>query len=667
MDKFISITWWRGIFQKFGQAFGWGCAVVFAVPLAMVGINQWSGRNSQNAAVAANQDSVLMNVNGDSVSMADYYMAAGGSQTGSPGSEFATHAGSAISQLAQMAVVGQEAKREGVKASDAEIDKQIQDQKVQRLGKNATDAEFENLIYQATHLSMADYRERLAKGMLGVALVDAAKKKLVVTEEEARNQSGDVRLNLVLIPSVPATATPGMPKDPKALPDAEAQKKAEALLAEAKSGKTDIVAIAKANSADVGTSKKGGDTDFKPEYKSPYEGMQIPESMTESIGIFGYGPGFDNAVHKAKQGEFTEVVKVTGFQNGYVFAKVANRRNTLPKDFAPQKVVDQLKEKRAAKAVTKKIDDLTQAAKIVFPADRVEQKAYYDYFLIQKMQGNGFGAPTSTPEQIKAQRALADSEIAAVYKADPNNTNAAILVLESIQQKLSDRLTPATEQTQLRERLLPLYQSIIKTSEGKNYIYRFGLADVLRDKKQFKEAYTNYHKIGHSLDLDTPTELQAMKDTVATRQKLAMALKSVASPEAPTADAEATDQLMKVAALNGQIANLEQQQKAEQRLQEEAMKKRQEELKKNPLKPAPGANTMTPGTSGQTIDLSPGSSGSVLVPPSGSKPAGAPTTPPAGAPAPNSKPATAPTTPATGAPAPNSTPTTPPPTGGTGR
>jgi len=663
MDKIISITWWRGIFQKFGQAFGWGCAVVFAVPLAMVGINQMSGRN-QNAAAAANQDTVLMTVNGDSVSMADYYMLVGGSQTGSPGEEYAAHAGSAISQLAQTAVVAQEAKREGVKANDAEIDKQIQDQKLQLLGKNGTDAEFENQVYQRTHMSMAEYREQLAKRLLGVALVDAAKKKMVVTEDEARNQSGDVRLNIVLISSVPATPAPGMPKDLKALPDAEAQKKAEALLAEAKSGKTDITAIAKANSADVSTSKKGGDTDFKPEYKSPYAGMNMPESMTESIGIFGYGPAFDEAVHKTKKGDFTDVVKVTGFQNGYIFAKVADRRNNLPKDFAPQKVVDQLKETRATKEVTKKIDELTQAAKIVFPADRAEQKAYYDYFLVQKMQGSGFGAPSSTPEKIKAQKALADSEMEAVYKKDPNNTNAAILVLESVQQKLNDRTTPAAEQTQLRERLLPLYQSIIKTSEGKDYAYRFGLADALRDKKQFKAAYENYHKIAHFLDLDTPTELQTMKDAVSIRQKLTMALNSVSSPEAPTADAEARDQTTKIAALNGQINTLEQQQKAEQKLQEEAMKKRQEELKKNPPKPVSGANPTTPGNAGQPVNLSPGSSGSVTVPATGSKPGA---TPPAGTPAPNSKPAASPTTSPTGASTPSSKPTTPPASGGTGR
>ncbi|MCW3053549.1 MAG: hypothetical protein JWN14_2719, partial [Chthonomonadales bacterium] len=204
-------------------------------------------------------------------------------------------------------------------------------------------------------------------------------------------------------------------------------------------------------------------------------------------------------------------------------------------------------------------------------------------------------------------------------------------------------------------------------SEGKGYEYRFGLAEALRDKKQFKEAYENYKKIAHSLDLDTPTELQTMKEAVTTHQKVAMGLKSVASPEAPTADSEATDQLTKVAALNGQIANLEQQQKAEQKLQEEAMKKRQEDLKKNPPKPVTGSNLTTPGSGGQPLNLSPGSSGSVTVPPSGSKPATAPTTPPAGAPAPNSKPATAPTTPPAGAPAPSGKPTTPPTSGGTGR
>jgi hypothetical protein len=641
IGKIISITWWRQVFQKTGKAFGWGCAAVFAVPLAMVGINNWNGRGNQNTG-AMSKDAQLMTVNGDPVSMGDYYAVASSSQMGAPGEDYANQAGHIVKELVQQDVIAQEATREGVKASDADIDKSIQDLKVQRLGKNATDADLENLLYQARHISLADYRAQLAKGMLAPALVDAQKKKTVVTEEEARNQSADVRLNVVLIPTVPTTPLPGMPSDPRAQPDAAAQKKAEALLAEVKSGTAAIAKIAIANSSDY-TNKKGGDTGFLPEYKS--------SGMPDSLGVLGFGKDFDTAVHAVKAGGFTGVVKATGFRSGYLFAKVAERRNNLPKDFAPAKVVDQLKQQRAQEVVIKKVEDLTKTAKIVFPSDRIEQKAYYDYFLLSEMdQGSAFGSPsTATPEQRNAQKALVDSEIQAVYKKDPTNTTAAILVLDAVKLKMSDPKLPLTEQTQLREQLLPLYQNIIKATEGTDYAYRFGLADALRDKKQFAEAYKNYHSIGRSLDYDTPTELKSMQDAVRIRQRLAMALKSVASPEAPLADAEATAQAIKVQELNGQIAQLQfkqqLEQKQQQQLQQEMQKKQAEQLKSQTPKAGGGASVATPEGFGKSLNIAPGAGKSVTVPASGAQPTAAPKTPPAGALAPTKA---APTTPPAG-------------------
>ncbi len=656
IGKIISITWWREVFQKTGRVFGIGCALVFAVPLALVGINNWSGRGNQNGG-AVGRDTQLMTVNGDPVSMGDYYAATSGKQMGTPGEEYARQAGYIVKGLIQQEVVVQEAKREGVKASDAEIDKSIQDLKVQRLGKNATDADLENLLYSARHMTIADYREQLAKGMLGSALVDSEKKKTVVTEEEARNQSADVRLNVVLIPTVPMTPMPGMPTDPRTLSDAAAQKKAELLLAEAKSGKTPIAVLAKANSSDY-TAKQGGDTDFMPEYKS----AGLPASM----GVLGFGKDFDTAIHAAKEGEYTGVVKATGFRTGYAFAKIAARRNNLPKDFVAQKVVDQLKQQRAQEAVIKKVEDLTKAAKIVFPSDRIEQKAYYDQYLLSEMdQGSAFGNPsTATPEERNKQKALADSEIEAVYKKDPTNTTAAILVLDAVELKMRDPKTPPAEQTALRARLLPLYQSIIKATEGEAYVYRFGLGDALRDNKQYAEAYKNYHMVGRLIDTDIPTEMKSMQDAVKVRQRLMMALKSVASPEAPSAEAEAAAQETKILALNGQIAQLQLKQKEEQRIADEARKKALEKAKTQKPPVGGGAISTTPDGFGKTLNLAPGSSGSITAPPSGSAPSSAVPPPSGGTPAPSGKPSTVPSP---GAPASSGKSTSPPPAGGTSR
>jgi hypothetical protein len=648
IGKLLSITWWREIFQKTGKAFGWGCAVVFGLPLVIgFGWNQFSGRNTDSGAAVA-RDAQLMTVNGDPVSMGDYYASAQSAQNGAPGEAFAQKSGMIIDNLVQMVVITQEAKRAGVKASDADIDKAIQDFKVREVGPKATTADLENYIYQSRHMSMADFREQVAKSFLGKALLDDAKKKTVVTEEEARNQTAAVRLNVVLIPIAPTVAVPAVQRDPRALSEEAAKQKAEALLAEVKSGKADIAAIAKANSSDR-NAPRGGDTDFAPEYDN--QGMMARMGM----GSLGFGKEFDEAVHKAKAGEYVGVVKVTGFQPGYAFAKIAARRNDVPKDFAPQKVVDQLKEQRAGEGLLKKINDLEKVAKIEFPADRIEQKAYYDYYLVSKLNkekfasfSNPIGAPSD--DQIAKQKALAAAEIETVYKKDPTNTTAAVLILSSVQAKLKDPKTPPAEQAQLRTQLLPLYQSVIKASEGDNFEYRFGLGDALRDNKKFAEAYKNYHMVGHLMDNDSPTDLKAMQDAKQIRQRLEIALKTVASPEAPVADAEANAQEPKIQALDAGI--LQQQMKAaqERQAQEEQRKKEAELLKsKKPPTTGAGVGGSAPKGFGQSLDLGPGTSRSVTVPPADAAPKSAP----------------APKAPTTSVP--SAKPTIPPPAGGPGR
>ena len=644
IENIISITWWRGVFQKTGRVFGWGCALVFGIPLVIgFGWNQFSGRNTQNTGAAA-RDAQLMTVNGEPVSMGEYYGMTQRAQMGTPGEEFARNSGEAIYKLVGQVVLLQEAKRAGVKPSDAEVDKAIADFKLAQVGKNATDADLENYLYQSHHITMAEFREQVSKSYLGKALFDDLTKKTVVTEEEARNQSAEVRLVTVLIPTAPV---PGARPDPRALPDADAKKKAEALLAEAKSGKATIAAIARANSSDF-TAKNSGDTDFMPEYRSP--SSQMPASM----GVMGFGKDFDEAVHKAKTGEYTDVIKASGFRSGYVFARVTDRRNNLPKDFVAKKAVDQLKEQRANEVLVKRRDEETKTAKVEFPADRLEQKAYYDFFLLSKMEqdrmmafNNPAGAPT--PDQVNKQKAIADSEIEAVYKKDPANTTAAVLILDAVKLKMGSPQTPPAEQTQLRERLLPLYQSVIKATEGDNYSYRFGLGDTLRDNKKFAEAYKNYHMVGRLLDTDIPTELKAMQDAKQVRERLAKALKSVASPEAPTADAEANAQMLKVMELNNGIAQAQAKAEEERRRQADEQKKQDDLLKlKAPPKPG-GAGANTPAGFGKSLDLGSGSGQKTPAPSAAIPPKTLP----------------APTTPA--APAPGSRAVPPPPIGGPGR
>ncbi len=635
IGNLVSITWWRNLFQKTGRGFGWGCAVIFGLPLVIgFGWNQFSGRNAQNTGAAV-RDALLMKVNGEPVTMGDFYAISQRAQMGTPGESFARTSGSIIYNLVQQTVLTQDAKKAGVKASDADIDKALQDFKLQKVGPKATDADLENYLFEAQHLSVAEFREQIAKSYIGKALLDDTKKKTVVTEEEARNQSAEVRLTTVLI----AIASPTRP-DPKAFPDADAKKKTEDLLDQVKAGKLDITAAAKASSSDF-NARQGGDTNFLPEYKSQFQSMGLPASMADKMGNIGYGKEFDEAVHKAKPGDYIGVFKSSGFQPGYLFAKLVDRRNNLPKDFAPQKAVDALKAERAQQALIKRIEDETKAANVAFDPERIEQKTYYDYFLFAKaeqdraMAAGDPTAATTSEDALNKQKDAVFAEVEALYKKDSNNTTAAILILDSLKVKMMDPKTPPAEQAKARERLLPLYQTIIKTSEGDQYAYRFGLAETLRDKKQFAEAYKNYHMVSRLLNSDTPTDMKSMQDAKSVRERLVLGLKSVASPEAPTAEAEAVQEQAKIQELDNNILMAKIKEAEDKKRQDEERKKQLEQMKSQAHPPAGGITPgpTTPEGFGKSLDLGPGSKKSITLPagkategtPAGSKsPAGAP-------------------------------------------
>ncbi|HLK58238.1 MAG TPA: SurA N-terminal domain-containing protein, partial [Chthonomonadaceae bacterium] len=531
--NFLSISWWRNISQKMGRSVGWGCLVIFGVPL-VIGFSWWGSNQNRGAnATQANDSGDVLTVNGEPVTQKEFLFAESHGQMPQPGISYARAQGQIIYLLIMQRLIAQKAKALQSLPPDADVDREVAQQRESILGAKATESDWENYLDQR-HLTPEEFRQQIQIGLMGKALEDRYQKQEKVTSDEAKNQSSEVELNLVMIPIL----NPSFPTNPKAkpqpLPDADAKKKAEDLLAQVRAG-SDIVKIAKENSGD-GNAQKGGDTGWVKEYgDSP---------------LSYYGKEFQDSAHQAQKGQFTPVVKVAGFQPGYVFARVTDRRNNLPKDFDEKKVIEQLQTQRSQEKLSKELDASYKAAKIQFGKGQEDKKAYYDYFRssllqmqqMQAMMGQSTGDEPSAQE-VSAQKALADTELEGVYQrhakdGSSDGATAAIMIAQDLQQKLGVA-TPA-DQPQIRDRLITLYETALKTTEDRKM--RFDLANLYREKKDFDNAEAQLNKIASQLREFPPFDLASMQDAMSAHAQLVTAYKQLDTPIAPRPSAAAAAQ-----------------------------------------------------------------------------------------------------------------------------
>lgn len=526
LEKWLSIEWWRGMFTRHGQKFGWFLVVLFGIPLVIgFGWSQYNGGGRSGANGGATE--VIALVNGQPITRAEYASLAGRENSTQPGEQFAQTQGQILNQLIEQAVIEQEAKRQGITASDADVDREIQQIRDRVLPKGASDSDWSSYVEETRGMSADEFRAMVASQLVGPALLQKYKSDQTVTDQDVKNSTAEVKLDVVLVPALAASPPmPNRPGAPSPLPDALAQKKADSLLAQAKGG-GNIAAIARANSADF-TARQGGDTGWRPEYKS-----QMPGGSP--MGVLGYGKDFDDAVHAVSTGSYTPVVKASGFQKGYVFAKVAARRNTPPKDFNAKSVQDQMRTERAEK----QLSDLLQAdvKKATIDFKNADMKAYYDYAKAQQTEqqkmmaqfGQGDAATAPTQAEVDKQQALADSEIAAMQKRNPDDATAAILDAENVKRQMNAASTSPSEREKLRGQVIALYEDALKTTEDKNI--RFELADLYRDEKKPDQADKQYAMVARLLNADQPYDLQTMQDDRSSAERLLAGFNSIDKPQ----------------------------------------------------------------------------------------------------------------------------------------
>lgn len=548
MSTPISIVWWRKIFVRYGQVI----AVLMMITLVIgFGWNQFgSGRNNNVNSTAASPDKVVMKVNGLPVTQADYTQVVGRLRDAVPGQKYAAARGQAIDQLVLATLIKQMANQRNVKPAAAEIDKAV-DQLKEQVGKNATDADVESFLQQRAGLTLAEYRDRLATspGMLAPALLESYKAQQKVDDVELQNQNRQVKLDVVLIPTgKPMFAPPQKGQVP--LTDAQARARADALLAQARKG-SDIAALARANSADF-SAKQGGLTEFRPEYRDTggMAGMDM--------GSLGFGAAFDEAVHKAEPGKFTEVVKAGGFQTGYVFAKVMERKEDKPKDYDPRKAAEALKMQRAQKKVQDDLEARRKSAKVEMIDPDV--KVYYDYANLmkipQEIQMAQFNHTPNPPTQADFQKKQAevDTELEALLKRHPDDATAALLVADAIKtrKQYAPGTTPAQREA-YRDQMISLYLTALKSTEDRDV--RFQLADLYAAKKDYPKAIEQYQKIAKYLKWSGESDSHGLMDQQQTYQRLQSGYTAAGQPqEADKMRQAATDLQPKIAMAQAQEA-----------------------------------------------------------------------------------------------------------------
>ena len=365
-------------------------------------------------------------------------------------------------------------------------------------------------------------RETAAKELIPLALVNNLKAEEKVTEVEARNQSAQAHLILVNVPYQDTLAPPSPAQKIKPLTEAQAKQKADALFAKMKAG-TDISVVAASNTDDPQGAKMKGDAGTMDEYPK-----NTPGQFSMSLSLL-YGGDFADAIHKLTPGQTTEVVKLSGIQHGYGFAKLVERKMNTPKGFDPKKAIADLTEQQAIAKLGKLIKTLVKSAKIDFTDP--DKKAYYDYAKLESAQQDAMqdmmnGTPSTPPSktETEAQQAVVNKEFDDMLKRHPDDTTAAIIVAENLKKHL---IEPGVS-----DRLLAINETIVKSTD--DYDKHFELADMYRERKQYDKAKTHLDRVAKLLSYNTPYTLEDMKNADALHHKLETQYRSINQ----TADAD---------------------------------------------------------------------------------------------------------------------------------
>jgi hypothetical protein len=546
MPDLLSLSTWRNMYSRAGRGCGWIIAIVFGIPMALTfGMNQF--RQFSGHGGAGNED-IVAKVNGEPISSSQFHtalQAVDRRDSGTAGEPQALAQGNVLIALVQRQEEKEIADQLKVHVSDAEIDQKLEEIKQKVLSSNT---DWNDFLAQR-QLSESDFRDDLAIDLVPEALERYFENRVTITDAQAQAQYDEVKLDIVTIPAVNPNPVFGRPTT-GALPDADASKRADNLLAKVKAG-ADIQAIARANSSDP-SAKSGGLLDWQP----------VNPQMRSQLAM--YGKAFMDAVAATPKDQLTGVIKLGAFSPGYAFAKVVDRRQELPKDFNLRNEIRKLQAQKAGEMLQARVTELDAKARIEVTDPDI--RAYYDLTRLRNAehaaiyaqfgQGNVPGA--MSPDDVTKLKATVDKEITDLYKRHPDDATNALLYKDVLREQGAANM----QKPEMQDLIIKLDDTALRSTENRQL--RFELADLYRQRHKIDLAKAQYKKLTDQLNYRLSSapgayDLNTLREDRETRQQLVARYRSIdMMPEAQKEE-------QAVAQLNKQIAVEEQKQADEQK------------------------------------------------------------------------------------------------------
>lgn len=257
-----------------------------------------------------------------------------------------------LDSLVARKVFLQEADKLGLKPSDDEINKKVDDQINQYKTQYSQEGQFESLL-QANNLTEDQLRDMLKQQIITSAVQDSVVKDITVTDDDVQtyyNENKDSQYSVGAGATVSHILIAEKASDGSVDFDASL-KKANDLKAKLDAG-ADFATLAKENSADPGSKDKGGDLGFQ-----AYNTQQLVPEFVE---------GFKNL----KEGQISAPVKS---QYGYHIIKATGLKEAqvTPLDQVKDQIKSSLLQQKQQDAVKSKLEEWKKDLKVQTYEDRL--------------------------------------------------------------------------------------------------------------------------------------------------------------------------------------------------------------------------------------------------------------------------------------------------------
>lgn len=482
MHSFLSISAWR----KFSahRIFYVILAVMFGLGIVAYFGGAPSARDGQGGS--QHSTSVIATVNGMPIQRGDYetQWEQMRKQMGAATTNAAAIQGMVLDKMVGDAIVAAEAKHRGIKVTDAEVDRVIQQFREEQ-GSKAKPLSDQDVLQLTGASSMDEVRERQRANMLPRIMAEVLSGSRKLTEADLAASFDEVKVRHILI-GVSGAPRPAL----HALPDDQAKRRATELVTKLRAG-ADFASLANQFTDDPSNQPKRWDAAAKKE-------VSTGQAKGGDLGWYRRGGGFDPAFEAAafalKPGQISDPVR-SAF--GYHVIKVEQARRVLPKDYATKKasLLESLRQQRSQMALQQFVTEARKTAKIVWKDPGMQWRYEYGHTVGMAMMGMG-GMPASAD----MDRLL--GLLRAARRRERSDSDAAMALGQLLYPKYmtlgvaaSHNKNPKTEQERnaLRAEIIEAYEDALNNHEDRET--RFTLARLYQEGGQKDKALGEYQEI----------------------------------------------------------------------------------------------------------------------------------------------------------------------------